>query len=259
MALSESAPSFTSFRALGFDVFGTLIDEPKALVTAIAPLVSQLSEGHEAKSSPAIAGAAFGRHEMALEQKEPFMIFEDVLSAAYHALAREWCVKSDDKDANAVAGILSRSAAFPDTVEALHILGKHYKLIPLSNVSEKGISTVISGALKEVRFDAVLTAEKIGSYKPDLRNFETLMSKVKDFGFEKQQLLMVAQGVASDHAPSKQLGINSAWISRGRPDFETGFDGIGAENVGNVAFGWRYKTLGDMAKDVEEAFAAGSS
>ena len=259
MALSESTPSFTSFRALGFDVFGTLIDEPKALTTAIAPLVSQLSEGHEAKSSPAIAGAAFGRHEKLLQQKKPFMIFEDVLSAAYHALAREWCVKSDDKDANAVAGILSRSPAFPDTIEALHILSKHYKLIALSNVSEKGIATVMSGALQGIPFDAVLTAEKIGSYKPDLRNFETLMSKVNDLGFTKQLFLMVAQGVASDHVPSKQIGIGSVWISRDRPDSERGFDGIGAENAGNVAFGWRYKTLGDMAKDVEEAFAAGSS
>lgn len=259
MALSESAPSFTSFRALGFDVFSTLIDEPKALATAIAPLVSQLPEDHEAKSSSAVAGAAFGRHENILQQKEPFMIFEDVLSAAYHALAKEWCIKSDDKDANAVAGILSRSPAFPDTVEALQKLSKHYKLIPLSNVSESGIATVMSGALKEVRFDAVLTAEKIGSYKPDLRNFEALMSKVKDLGFKKEQLLMVAQGVASDHVPSKQIGINSAWISRDRPDSEGGFEGIGAEHAGNVAFGWRYRTLGDMAKEVEEAFAAGSS
>ena len=259
MALSESAPSFTSFRALGFDVFGTLIDEPKALATAIAPLVSQLSEDHEAKSSPAVAGAAFGKHENELQQKEPFMIFEDVLSAAYHALAREWCVKSDDQDANAVAGILCRSPAFPDTIEGLHILSKHYKLIALSNVSEKGIATVMSGALKGVPFDAVLTAEKIGSYKPDLRNFESLINKVKDLGFEKQQLLMVAQGVASDHVPSKKVDINSAWISRDRPDSERGFDGIGAELAGNVAFGWRYKTLGEMAKDIEEAFAAGSS
>ncbi|CAF9918956.1 MAG: hypothetical protein HETSPECPRED_003897 [Heterodermia speciosa] len=259
MALSESAPSFTSFRALGFDVFSTLIDEPKALVTAIAPLVSQLSEDHEAKNSSAIAGAAFGRHENALQQKEPFMIFEDVLSAAYRALAREWHVKSDDKDANAVAAILSRSSAFPDTVEALHVLSKHYKLIALSNVSEKGIATVMSGALKEAPFDAVLTAEKIGSYKPDLRNFETLMGKVKDLGFEKEELLMVAQGVASDHVPSKRLGINSVWISRDRPESERGFDGIGAEHAGNVAFGWRYCTLGDMAKDVEKSFAAGSS
>ena len=259
MALSGSAPSLTSFRALGFDVFSTLIDEPKALITAIAPLVSQLPEDHEAKNSSAFAGAAFGRHEDVIQQKEPSMIFEDVLPAAYHALALEWCVKSDDKDANAVAGILSRSPAFPDTVEALHKLSRHYKLIPLSNVSEKGIATVLSGALKEVQFDAVLTAERIGSYKPDLRNFEALLSKVKDLGFEKQQLLMVAQGVASDHVPSKQMGINSAWISRERPDSEKGFDGIEAELVGKVAFGWRYRTLGDMAKDVEEAFATVST
>ncbi|KAL8792854.1 MAG: hypothetical protein Q9195_004584 [Heterodermia aff. obscurata] len=259
MALSESAPSFASFRALGFDVFGTLIDEPKALLTAIAPLISQLPSDHEAKRSPALAGAAFGRHENALQQKQPFMIFEDVLSAAYHALAREWGVKSDDEDANAVAGILSRSPAFPDTVEALRVLSKHYKLIALSNVSEKGIATVMSGALREAPFDAVLTAEKIGSYKPDLRNFETLMGKVKDLGFEKGQLLMVAQGVASDHVPSKQVGIDSVWISRGRPASERGLDGIEAELAGNVAFGWRYWTLGDMAKDVEKAFAASSS
>ena len=258
MALSPTSPSLTTFRALAFDIFGTLIDEPTGLSKVLAPLTSQLPDSHEAKSSPAELSAAFNKHEAVFQKQDPTMSHPDVLAASYHALAKEWGVTAIGADAQAVGESVGTWPAFPDTVEAVKTLGKYYKLIPVSNVTEKGIAAVIAGPLKGIDFDAVLTAETIGSYKPDHRNFEYLMAKASELGVEKDQLLHVAQGVASDHVPAKQLGIYSAWISRNRPDSEQKYEGVGEENEGKVAFGWRWNTLGEMARDVETAFASKS-
>ena len=259
MALSPlSAPSLTNFRALSFDVFGTLVDEPKMLVAALEPLIPQLPPEYEAKTSATAQYAAFCRHEKAFQAKRPFIAYEDTLAAACHSLAEEWNVKANDKDARAVATALCKSPPFPDTIEALHILSKYYTLIALSNNSEKGIEAVMAGPLKEVKFDLILLAERIGAYKPDLKNFEYLLNELEKQGIRKDQVLKVAQGVGSDHVPAKMLGLYSAWISRGRPDSERGYDGIGEEYVGEVEFAWRWNSVGEMARDVQAAYEAAS-
>lgn len=259
MALSPStAPSLTSFRALGFDIYGTLINEPEGLAAALSPLTFQLPPGHKAKTSPAFVSAALNKQEAIIQRNYPGMAKDRVLSSAYTALAKEWGLEPQDADAKALGDAYGNFPAFSDTVEAVKELGTHYKLVALTNCTKNQIAAIQAGPLKDFKFDAVLTAETIGSYKPDRRNFEHLLKELERMDVKKEQLLMVAQGVGSDHVPCKQMGIYSAWISRNRPDSENGFDGIGKENEGKVAFGWRWNSLGEMAKDVEAAFHAQS-
>lgn len=50
----------------------------------------------------------------------------------------------------------------------------------------------------DVGWDAVYTAQKIGSYKPDLRNFEFLIEHVgEDLGVKKEEILHTAQSELS--------------------------------------------------------------
>ena len=109
---------------------------------------------------------------------------------------------------------------------------------------------MLSGPLKDVNFDAVYLAEDIGSYKPDHHNFDYLLSHIeKKFSVKKEELLMVAHGLGSDHVPTKELEIESAWIKRASSEEqEKSFEG-------NVAYKWRYDTLGDLAEHVEKDFA----
>jgi FMN phosphatase YigB (HAD superfamily) len=60
-------------------------------------------------------------------------------------------------------------------VDALERLLKHYKLVVLSNVDQASFSRTNSGTLSGVTFDVILTAQDIGSYNPDLRNFEYML------------------------------------------------------------------------------------
>lgn len=109
---------------------------------------------------------------------------------------------------------------------------------------------MLSGPLADVKFDAVYTAEDIGSYKPDLQNFHYLLDHVRDeLDVGKEQVLHTAHGLKSDHVPAKQMGMSSAWIARG--DGEGGPKSDLAAVEGKVAFTWQFETMGDMAEAVE--------
>ncbi len=74
-----------------------------------------------------------------------------------------------------------------------------------------------------VDFDAVYTAEDIGSYKPSLNNFNYMLDKLADMGIPKSAILHTAQSLFHDHAPAKAVGLARCWIDR-----RMGEDGSGA-------------------------------
>ena len=132
---------------------------------------------------------------------------------------------------------------------ALQALKKHYKLVILSNIDNDSISATISGPLEGVEFDAVYTAQNIGSYKPSLANFRYLLEGIrKDLGVEKEQILHTAQALLADQIPAKTMGMHSAWINREDQDEEL------EKLKGQVDFTWQFKSMGQMAAAVEEEF-----
>ena len=66
---------------------------------------------------------------------------------------------------------------FADSPGALAFLGEKYRLVILSNVDR--VSFAGSNARLEVTFDAIYTAEDIGSYKPDPANFDYLLGHLE--------------------------------------------------------------------------------
>ena len=60
--------------------------------------------------------------------------------------------------------------AFEDSPGALQYLKKHFKLVILSNVDNETFQA--SNRRLQVEFDAIYTAEDIGTYKPSARNFD---------------------------------------------------------------------------------------
>ncbi|MCJ1472956.1 hypothetical protein MMC13_001605 [Lambiella insularis] len=254
MALSNNSPSLSKFRALSFDIYGTLIDEYTGIAHHCEALISRLPPSHPARSSRDSLISAFNRIERKNQGANPTLKQSEILKQVYKDLASEWGVKARPEEIEAFGKAVGTAPPFPDTVAAMNELAKHYKLIALSNIDRESITSTLNGPLHGAHFDAVLIAEDIGSYKPDHRNFEYLFKHVeKEFGIGKDEMLHVAQGLTSDHGPAKELGMWSAWISRGR-EGEKGFDGVGEEMKGKVDFQWRYATLGEMAADGAEAF-----
>ncbi|NKB15817.1 MAG: HAD hydrolase-like protein [Sphingomonadales bacterium] len=70
--------------------------------------------------------------------------------------------------------------AFPDSAEALAYLKQHYKLVVLSNIDRASFAH--SNKKLGVTFDAVVTAQDVGSYKPALRHFEAKIHWIERLG-----------------------------------------------------------------------------
>lgn len=78
-------------------------------------------------------------------------------------------------------------------------------------MDKKSFAQVLKGALAGVDFDAVYLAEEIGSYKPDLKNFQYLFAHARDeLDVQMEQILMTANGLNSDHVPAMKVGMTSA-------------------------------------------------
>jgi len=87
----------------------------------------------------------------------------------------------------------------------------------ISNVDRRSLAR--SRARLGVEFDAAITAEDVGSYKPDVRNFEYALARLAELGVARERILHVAQSLFHDHVPAKALGLRTAWVNRraGRP------------------------------------------
>lgn len=241
--------TLTSYKLLAFDVYGTLVDWETGVVDALGPLQSKSS------SKP------FTREELLhvyheLEASEqtanPSMAYSEILATIHPKIASKLGLPAPTDDENEAFGnSIGLWPAFPDSVNALQRLSKHYKLVVLSNVDRASFSRTNEGPLDGVKFDAILTAQDIGSYKPDLRNFKYMLDYAqREFGIEKDQVLSTAQSQFHDHYPAKKLGLRGVYIAR-----------KGAV-MGNVEedkqlYDWKFDTLGEMADAVEEKAAPG--
>ncbi|KAJ4290776.1 Kinesin- motor protein [Collariella sp. IMI 366227] len=203
----------------------------------------------------------FNDHSEHLWASQPKLAYNANLAESFRLLAQEHGVDLEEDVLQRIGDGPGRWPAFEDTVEGLRRLAKYYKLVILSNVNEGNIARAVAGPLMGARFDAVYTAEAIGSYKPDLGNFRYLFEGVKrEFGvdWEKGELLHVARSLTADHVPAKEVGLKSVWIARGgdRPEnYGTGGDLEKLRAEGKLGFEWTFQTIGEFADEVERQFA----
>jgi 2-haloacid dehalogenase len=203
----------TQFKVLSFDCYGTLIDWETGLWTALEPLAKTATVGREA------ALETFGALEAAQQSQTPDLLYRDLLARVHAKLAAHWGAPATEAANKAFGASIGNWPAFPDSAEALAYLKQHYKLVILSNVDRQSFAA--SNKKLGVAFDAIRTAEDIGSYKPSLRNFHDLIATVRTLGHDKSELLHTAQSLFHDHAPAEQLALARCWINR-RADKATG-------------------------------------
>ncbi|KAH9826330.1 HAD-like protein [Teratosphaeria destructans] len=253
-----------TLKSLSFDIYGTLVDWQNGLVdaalrTPIAPYLppdrAQLYD-------------ALRRHDEAIEQERPRCLKADVNAEAFRRLARDLGLVDEgtaseadvERSATMYGGAIGTFPAFPDTVHAMQRLGQHYKLIALSNIDHASFSRTLSGPLRDCRFDACYIAEDIGSYKPDLRNFDYLLSHLRsDFGIDRAEDAHVAQSLYHDHAATGQIGLQSVWVDRyGGLERMARQQGRTAEEArAEHGYKLRVESLGELADVVDMAFERG--
>ncbi|KAL2825050.1 HAD-like protein [Aspergillus cavernicola] len=236
--------SLKAYRLLTFDVYGTLVDWEGGILSALEPSIAKTSG--ESKLSREQILHAYHDLEKSQQTKTPSMLYCDVLTTIHAPLLANLGLPAPTEEESIAFGeSVGNWPAFPDTVAALRRLKKYYKLVVLSNVDKQSFAKTNAGSLEGVDFDLILTAQDIGSYKPDLNNFAYMLSAVKaEFGIEKDQVLQTAQSQFHDHHPAQKSGIKSVWIVR---------PGATMGNLEENVFDWKFDTLGEMADAVDSS------
>ena len=198
----------TAFDVLTFDCYGTLIDWETGLLTAL-----------RAELAGAVAGAAddelleaFAAVEHAAQT--PYQPYRDVLAQALREVGGRYGAAPSGEQQARFAGSVPDWPAFPDSAPALARLQRRYRLVPITNCDDDLFAG--SAAQLGITFDAVVTAQQAGAYKPDEQPF---LLAFKRIGVPRERILHVAQSRFHDHVPAKRLGLTSVWINRraGRP------------------------------------------
>jgi 2-haloalkanoic acid dehalogenase type II len=229
----------TDFTTLTFDVYGTLIDWESGMVAGLQPLLQRTGQS---LSRDRIL-EAHARHESTQQRYTPHLQYRLLLAVVYKRLAEEWGVTVSHDECLAYGDFVKQWPAFADTAQALAYLKQHYKLVVLSNVDNE--SFAYSQRKLGVEFDAVYTAEDIGSYKPTQRNFDYMLEKLGERGIDKAQILHTAESMFHDHQPANRNGLANCWIYR-RHDKE----GFGATmNPGDMpTVDFRFNSMAELAE-----------
>lgn len=248
------ALDLTAFKAIIFDVYGTLVDWESPIYEALLPII---------KKNPACASwsrkdvlEAYCIVEAALEDQNPDWLYAKVLEESYKELDRQMSAGGEgsgsEGDAIKFAESIRDWPPFPDTIAALRLLAKRYKLTVLSNVDHQSFGFTHSKLSDDTKhlnlyvhepqpdqkvpldpslvfhprrnpeskspFTLVLTAQDTGAYKPSPLGIgaaiECIVSDPDCDVKDKSEILVVAASLFHDVYPAHELGLKSVWIHR---------------------------------------------
>lgn len=196
--------NFNQFNVITFDCYGTLIDWETGILKALRPMMKK----HEVHPTDNEILDLYAQLESEAEARE-FKNYKAILQQVIRGMGEEFGFTPDEADLNCLASAIPKWKPFPDTVPALRYLKERYKLAILSNID----NDLITPSLRKlkVRFDAVITAQQVKSYKPSRNNF---IQALKILRQPKHKVLHVAQSVFHDIVPAKEIGIATVWVNR---------------------------------------------
>ena len=201
--------NLSQFEWLSFDCYGTLINWESGILGYVRPLLQRKS----CEVSDDEILNLYSEFEPR-QQQPPYRTYREVLADVMRDFAGELRVEVSDDEARGLADSIRGWEPFPDTVTALRRLKSSYKLAVLSNIDNDLFAFTIPKL--GVALDGLVTAQQVGSYKPSLRNFETLLERLQ---IDKSKLLHIAESLYHDVAPARSMGIATVWVNRrqGKP------------------------------------------
>jgi 2-haloacid dehalogenase len=189
---------YAGFDAVTFDCYGTLIDWEAGLTEAFRPVFRARGAAFDAEG----VLERFAVHEAAVEAG-PYRSYRDVLASALRGVSTDFGIEPTADEIEAFSGSVG------DTAQALARLSGRFRLGIITNCDDDLFE--VSRPKLGVPFAWVITAQQVGAYKPDERNFETAFERI---GLPRERILHVAQSLFHDHAPAQRLGMTSVWIDR---------------------------------------------
>jgi len=188
-------------RWLTFDCYGTIADWNTGMG---GPL--------EKVAGPDAGRLLGGYHqaELELEAGPGWMPYREVLTAGLASAARhEGIALPDGADATFVRA-WPDLPVFEDVGPALTALREQgWRLAILTNCDDDLFAT--TRPRLPVEFDLWVTAQEVGSYKPDLGHFRRFADRAE---VTKSNWIHVANSWVHDILPAARMGLRSIWVDR---------------------------------------------
>lgn len=182
-----------------FDCYGTLIDWESGIATAFERMARASGVAYDRGRVLAL----YRQYEAAEEFS--YIKYREVLNRVARRICVEFGWRSGDF--GFLAESLPRWRPFPETNAALERLSRKYNLGILSNVDNDLLD--LTRRHLTVPFQLTVTAEGVGSYKPEPGHFKEARKKIGAGNW-----LHAAQSFYHDVVPCSRLGIDVAWINR---------------------------------------------
>ncbi|MCG8547697.1 MAG: HAD hydrolase-like protein [Alphaproteobacteria bacterium] len=207
---------------MSFDVYGTILNWEPEIATFLRDWVRD--SGTDVPLSELLE--TYDRLRQPLQDERPALRYPEVLMQTLDALADAYEIKLAPERRETFGGIAATHRPFDDSVQALDDLrAMGFKLAALSNVDEHSFGLVTSRA--GISFDVVVTAERVGAYKPNHAHFWAALSDLRAMGIPMARVLHVAQSRRADIVVANAIGLTSVWVNR--PGHIFGRVGRGAE------------------------------
>lgn len=117
---------------------------------------------------------------------------------------------------------IATSGLYPEVSEVLPTLAaRGYRLALISNADENDpVIQVILGAELPVTFEAVVTSEGAGAYKPAARIFEHALWRLD---LDPEETVFVGDSPSSDVAGGSRAGLRTVWVNRKGGEYPAGY------------------------------------
>jgi 2-haloalkanoic acid dehalogenase type II len=194
-----------ALRGETFDCYGTLIDWESGIAEAF--LSAAAAERVTVTREAVLRAYADTEHRVEAESYRPY---REILGDTAVRVARILGWDLIAERATFLANSLPSWQPFPDTNAALErLVAAGCRLGILSNIDDD-----LLAATREhftVKFDIIVTAQQVRSYKPGHAHFLTARELIGD-----ARWLHAAESNFHDIVPTNALGIDNAWINRQR-------------------------------------------
>jgi 2-haloacid dehalogenase len=191
----------SGIRWATFDCFGTLVDWRHGIANGIDLLFP--GQGRTLVE-------VYNDHEPAVQTESPGMRYRDVMAEALRRTARDAGLVLRADDAHVLGDTIAYWPVFPDVAANLSGLrAAGWRIALLTNCDQDIIGETQRRLGAPV--DAVVTAEMVGSYKPNHNHFTRF---AEAFGATRDRWVHVAQSWFHDMEPAKALDVPRVWVNR---------------------------------------------
>lgn len=191
------------FKALSFDVVGTLIDFERGMLDYM----------HLVAPATAVDDEAFLAAYRHARGTADATWYPDDLARVWHAIAPGLGLPDSPAIARGLRDSVREWPAFADAPDALQRLRRRFRLVAMTNAQDWALAHYAKTLGRP--FDIEISCDHALCEKPDPRYFAYARGRIEGaWGWRQPDILHVAQSQYHDIGVATRLGLATAWIER---------------------------------------------